>query len=87
MVIVGDGAFLLLSAVVTAALAAILGRIGQEVSELLEDTELAASAPLTRERTQEQVVPGEGTPSRHDASAQTTNECGRVHSGTGNFLS
>jgi hypothetical protein len=47
-VIVGTAAFLFLSVAVSFALAAILGHIGQEVSELLEDPDLWATAPLTR---------------------------------------
>lgn len=58
-VILGVAAFLLLSVVVSAAVAALLGRISQEVSELLEPESWAsaqswASAPLTREVIQEE---------------------------------
>ncbi len=50
--IVGTAAFLLLSVVVSLALAAILGHIGQEVSELLEEPDFWSTAPLTREEIQ-----------------------------------
>ena len=52
-VLVGIAAFLLFSLVVGLALAAILGRIGEEVSELLEG-ESWVSAPLSREQRQEE---------------------------------
>jgi hypothetical protein len=47
-VIIGVAAFLVLSVVIGLAFAAILGQIGREVSELFE-SDLSASAPLTRE--------------------------------------
>jgi hypothetical protein len=50
--IVGTAAFLLLSVVVSLALAAILGHIGQEVSELLEEPDFWSTTPLTREEIQ-----------------------------------
>jgi hypothetical protein len=69
--IVGAGAFLLLSGVVGLALAATLGRISREVSELLEP-ELWASAPLTREEIQaEQEAPAEQTPSSERVGLHT----------------
>jgi hypothetical protein len=46
--IVGAAAFILFSVAVSFALAAVLGHIGQEVSELLEEPDLWANAPLTR---------------------------------------
>lgn len=58
--IVGAAAFFLFSVAVSFALAAILGRIGQEVSELLEEPDLWATAPLAREEIQaEQDAPTE----------------------------
>jgi len=50
--IVGAAAFFLFSVAVSFALAAILGHIGREVSELLEEPHLWANAPLTREEIQ-----------------------------------
>jgi hypothetical protein len=47
-VIVGVAAFLVVSMAIGLACAAILGQIGVEVSELFE-SDLSASAPLTRE--------------------------------------
>jgi len=47
-VIIGVAAFLVLTVVIGLAFAAILGQIGREVSDLFE-SELSASAPLTRE--------------------------------------
>jgi hypothetical protein len=59
-VIVGAAALFLFSVAVSFALAAILGHIGQEVSELLEEPNLWANAPLTREEIQaEQDAPTE----------------------------
>jgi hypothetical protein len=52
-VIVGAGAFLFLSVVASLAVAAVLGRIAQETTELLEG-EFWSSASLTRERTREE---------------------------------
>jgi hypothetical protein len=49
---VGTATFLLLSGAVSFALAAILSRIGQEVSELLEEPDWWATASLTREEIQ-----------------------------------
>jgi hypothetical protein len=58
--IVGVAAFILFSVAVSFALAAVLGHIGQEVSELLEEPDLWANAPLTREEIQaEQEAPSE----------------------------
>jgi hypothetical protein len=58
--IIGGAAFFVFSAAVSLALAAILGHIGQEVSELLEEPDLWANAPLTREEIQvEQDAPTE----------------------------
>jgi hypothetical protein len=69
--IVGAGAFLLLSGVIGLGLAATLGRISREVSDLLEP-ELWASAPLTREEIQdEEEAPAERTPSSERVGAQT----------------
>jgi hypothetical protein len=69
--IVGTAAFLLLSGVIGLALAATLGRISREVSELLEP-ELWASAPLAREEIQaEQEAPAERTPSSEHVGAHT----------------
>jgi hypothetical protein len=56
-VIVGTAAFFLLSVAVSFALGAILGHIGQEVSELLEEPNLWADAPLTREEIQAEEAP------------------------------
>jgi hypothetical protein len=65
-VIVGIAAFFFLSVAVSLAVAAVLGRIGEEVTELLE-TELWSTASLNREETQEeQEAPAE----RSAASAQ-----------------
>jgi hypothetical protein len=62
-VIVGTAAFFLLSVAVSFALGAILGRIGEEVSELLDEPHAWADAPLTREEIQaEQEAPTEGSP-------------------------
>jgi hypothetical protein len=70
--IVGVAAFLLLSSVIGLALAAILGRISREASELLEP-EFWASAPLTREEIQaEQEAPVERTPSSEHVGAHTS---------------
>jgi hypothetical protein len=46
---VGFGAFFLLAALLSLAVAAILGRISREASELIE-SELWAQVPLTREQ-------------------------------------
>jgi hypothetical protein len=46
---VGFGAFFLISVLLSLALAAILGRIGREASELFESVQWA-QAPLTREQ-------------------------------------
>jgi hypothetical protein len=71
-VIVGTAAFFLLSVAVSFALAAILGRIGQEVSELLEEPNSWADAPLTREEVQaEQEAPTERAPVESRAGART----------------
>ncbi len=51
---VATSAFLMLSVAVSFVLAAILGHIGREVSELLEKPDLWATAPLTREEIQAQ---------------------------------
>jgi hypothetical protein len=51
-VAVGAGAFLVLSLAVSIVLAAILGRIGADVSELIE-TEVWTNAPLEREELEE----------------------------------
>ena len=67
--IVSTSAFLLLSGVVGLALAAVLGRISREVSELLEP-ESWASAPLTREEFQpEREAPKKRTASSEPVSA------------------
>jgi hypothetical protein len=47
-VVIGAGGFLVLSVAVSIVLAAILGRIGGEVSQLIE-TEVWTNAPLERE--------------------------------------
>jgi hypothetical protein len=47
-VVIGAGAFLVLSVAVSIVLAAILGRIGSEVSQLIE-TDVWTDAPLERE--------------------------------------
>jgi hypothetical protein len=71
-VIVGTAAFFLLSVAVSFALAAILGHIGQEVSELLEEPNSWADAPLTREEIQaEQEAPTERAPVESRAGART----------------
>jgi hypothetical protein len=58
-VAVGVGAFLFLSAVVSLAVAAVLGRIAQETTELLEG-EFWSTASLTREKIRkEQEAPTE----------------------------
>jgi hypothetical protein len=62
-VIMGTAAFFLLSVAVSFALAAILGHIGREVSELLEEPDVWTDAPLTREEVQaEQEAPTERSP-------------------------
>ena len=68
--IVGTAAFLLISAVVSLALAAILGQIGQEVSELLEEPDFWSTAPLTRGEIQaEQETTTEQAPASDGVSA------------------
>lgn len=58
-VIVGAGAFLFLSVVASLAVAAVLGRIAQETTELLEG-EFWSTASLTREQVhKEQAAPTE----------------------------
>jgi hypothetical protein len=80
--VAGVGAFLLLSIVVSLVLAAILGQIGRDVSDLLEsapgvaaeveESESWASAPLAREAIAEkQRIPAEGQ-SPTDAAARKT---------------
>jgi hypothetical protein len=70
--IVGAAVLLLLSGVIGLALAAILGRISREVSELLEP-EFWASAPLAREEIQaEQEAPVERAPSSEHLGAHTS---------------
>jgi hypothetical protein len=51
-VVIGATAFLVLSVAVSIVLAAILGRIGNEVSQLIE-TEVWTNAPLEREALEE----------------------------------
>jgi len=68
--IVGTAAFLLISAVVSLAPAAILGHIGQEVSELLEEPDFWSTAPLTRAEIQaEQEATTEQAPASDGVSA------------------
>jgi hypothetical protein len=73
---VGAAAFVLLSAAVGLAVAAVLARIGREISELLEsepelfESELSASAPLARERAALEEDEAE-TPVRHFAGQLT----------------
>jgi hypothetical protein len=68
--IVGTAVFLVISAVVSLALAAILGQIGQEVSELLEEPDFWSTAPLIREEIQaEQEATTEQAPASDSVSA------------------
>lgn len=62
--VIGAGAFLVLSVAVSIVLAAILGRIGGEVSQLIE-TEVWTNAPLERE-TLEVPGPVDAPPSRSE---------------------
>jgi hypothetical protein len=55
-VVIGAGAFLVLSVAVSIVLAAILGRIGSEVSQLIE-TDVWTDAPLEREALEVLEVP------------------------------
>jgi hypothetical protein len=69
-VAVGLAASLLFSVLVALVLAAILGRIGREVSELL-DPELWSSAPTARERIEaEQEAPTKQPPPRARADSR-----------------
>ena len=62
--VIGAGAFLVLSVAVSIVLAAILGRIGGEVSQLIE-TEVWTNAPLEREAL-EASGPVDAPPSRSE---------------------
>jgi hypothetical protein len=53
---VGLGAFFLIAALLSLAVAAVLGRISREASEILE-SELWAQVPLTRERGEAKTKP------------------------------
>ena len=66
-VAIGAGVFLVLSVAVSIVLAAILGRIGNEVSQLIE-TEVWTNAPLEREAV-EVTRPVEAPPSRSEHAA------------------
>lgn len=73
---IGTGLFLALSALAALAIAAVLGRIGGEISELFED-EHWASAPLTRDMAEEAepAIQLERRPSRsidHRTTAQAS---------------
>ena len=61
---IGAGAFLVLSLAVSIVLAAILGRIGTDVSQLIE-TEVWTNAPLEREELEE-PRPVDAPPSRSE---------------------
>jgi hypothetical protein len=63
-VVIGAGAWLVLSVAVSIVLAAILGRIGTEVSQLIE-TEVWTNAPLEREAL-EVARPVDAPPSRSE---------------------
>jgi hypothetical protein len=62
-VVVGLAAFLLLSTVIVIAVARILGRIGHDVTELL-DFAAWSSAPLAREHVEDEPASRETVPSR-----------------------
>jgi hypothetical protein len=62
------GAFLVLSLAVSIVLAAILGRIGADVSQLIE-TEVWSNAPLEREALEE-PRPVDAPPSEHVAASR-----------------
>jgi hypothetical protein len=64
---IGVGAFLVVSLAVSIVLAAILGRIGDDVSQLIE-TEVWTNAPLEREALEE-PRPVEAPPSRSEHAA------------------
>jgi hypothetical protein len=66
-VVIGAGAFLVLSVAVSIVLAVILGRIGSEVSQLIE-TEVWTNAPLEREAL-EVPRPVDAPPSRSEHAA------------------
>jgi len=66
-VLVGAGAFLVLSVAVSIVLAVILGRIGAEVSHMVE-TEVWTNAPLEREALEE-PRPVDAPPSRSEQAA------------------
>jgi hypothetical protein len=66
-VVIGAAAFLVLSVAVSIVLAAILGRIGSEVSQLIE-TEVWTNAPLEREAL-EVPRPVDAPPSRSEHAA------------------
>ena len=66
---VGLASFFLLSTLVTLAVAAILGRVGREVGELL-DSAAWSSAPLAREHAEDERVPHGDVPSRRVPDAE-----------------
>jgi hypothetical protein len=66
-VVIGAGAFLVLSVAVSIVRAAILGRIGSEVSQLIE-TDVWTDAPLEREAL-EVPQPVDTPPSRSEHAA------------------
>lgn len=73
---IGTGLFLALSALASLAIAAVLGRIAAEISELSED-ERWASAPLARDMNEEaeRAIQPERRPSRsfdRDTTAQAS---------------
>jgi hypothetical protein len=73
---IGTGLFLALSALAALAIAAVLGRISRDISELFED-ERWASAPLARDMDEEaeRAIQPERRPSRsfaHETIAQAS---------------
>ena len=65
----GFAIFFALSTLVTLAVATILGRVGREVSELL-DSAAWSSAPLAREHAEDERVPHGDVPSGRVPDAQ-----------------
>jgi hypothetical protein len=68
-VVIGAGAFLALSLAVSIVLAAILGRIGADVSQLIE-TEVWTNAPLEREALEEPRPVDAPSRSEHAAASR-----------------
>jgi hypothetical protein len=81
-VAIGLATFFLLSTFVTLAVATILGRVGREVSELL-DSAAWSSAPLAREQAEDERVPLEDVPSRRvpDTARQPSQRSEATRSG------